>query len=516
MQPSMRYILASSQSHPQPGKTIVYLSKSQYLRGLQCHRALWLYRHRRELMAAVDSNREALFATGHEVGELAKSRFPGGVEIEFDGRDFDGMCARTAALIEQGVEVIYEATFRSDGLLAMADILQRNGDRWDFYEVKSSTRVKPYHLDDAAIQWHILSTQLTPGRAHIVHINNRYRRGDELDLEQLFQIEDVTAKVLQKQARLQTSVRAMRTMLDDAEPDIAIGMHCNNPFECDFKAHCWKAVPAQSVFNLYQLSAERKFELFHQGLVRYQDLREIELSPTQALQLSTATSGHIHIERERIANFIDAAVFPIHFLDFETLQHAVPRFAGQRPYQQIPFQYSLHILQSDGRLEHHEYLADENCDPRPSLGAQLARDLEPGGSIVAYSKSTEIAALNMLASHCPGQAPALRACIDRFIDLLTPFRGLMYYHPDFNGDFSIKSILPAMFPNAENLDYTRLEIQDGRAAMTRYAGLAQIADPGQRQRSRDALLAYCRLDTFAMVKIWQALADAANLKENES
>ena len=314
----------------------MYLSKSQYLRGLQCHRALWLYRHQRELMAAVDSNREALFATGHEVGELAKSRFPGGVEIEFDPQDFDGMCARTAALMEQGVEVIYEATFCRDGLLAMADILQRNGDRWDFYEVKSSTRVKPYHLDDAAIQWHILSAHLTPARAHIVHINNRYRRSGELDLQQLFQIEDVTTQALQKQALLQTSVQAMWAMLDDAEPDTAIGMHCNNPFECDFKNHCWKDVPAESVFDLYQLSGERKFELYHQGLVHYQDLREIALSPTQALQLSTATSGQTHVERERIADFIGSAVFPIHFLDFETLQHAIPRFEGQRPYQQIP------------------------------------------------------------------------------------------------------------------------------------------------------------------------------------
>ena len=129
----------------------MYLSKSQYLRGLQCHKALWLYRHRHDLMAPIDAHREALFASGHQVGELAKERFPGGIEIEFERGNFDVMAARTAAAIEAGETVIYEATFISDGWLAMADILLRNGDRWDFFEVKSSTRVKPYHFDDAVI-----------------------------------------------------------------------------------------------------------------------------------------------------------------------------------------------------------------------------------------------------------------------------------------------------------------------------------------------------------------------------
>ncbi len=483
----------------------MYLSKSQYLRGLQCHKALWLYRHRRELMAPVDANREALFATGHEVGGLAQARFPGGVEIDFDG-DFNAMATRTAELIEQGASVIYEATFISDGLLAMADILLRDGDAWDFYEVKSSTRVKPYHLHDAALQWRILGDHIALRRAHIMHINNAYRHAGELDLQQLFRCVDVTDAVAQRQADLPSRLASMQAMLAGAEPDIAIGMHCHNPFECDFKSHCWQSVPSPSVFDLYQLRGERKFELYHQGLVRYRDLQHTPLSPAQALQVNTAMSGEAHIDRQRIGDFIGSASYPIHFLDFETLQHAIPKFTGQRPYQQLPFQYSLHILHADGELEHREYLADEHADPRAGVAAQLVADLGKQGSIVAYSQSTEIAAINTLANHCPAAAAELRASVTRFIDLLTPFRGLMYYHPEFNGSFSIKSVLPAMFPDDPEADYARLEIQDGRMAMTIYNGLADLDDENQRQRTRDALRAYCRLDTLAMVKIWQALS----------
>jgi hypothetical protein len=312
--------------------------------------------------------------------------------------------------------------------------------------------------------------------------------------------------VTRMQADLEQNLQSMQAMLQGNEPDIAIGMQCNNPFDCDFKASCWQSVPRPSVFDLHQLSGERKFELFHQGKIHYQDLLHLSLSPAQTLQVDTALGGEAHIEPDRLGEFIRSASYPLHFLDFETLQNAVPKLSQQRPYQQIPFQYSLHILQRDGQLEHHQYLADEHLDPRPALTRHLLQDMQAGGSILAFSQSTEIAAINALANACPEQAADLREMTPRFIDLLIPFRGLMYYHPDFNGSFSIKSILPAMFPQDEEADYQRLEVQDGRMAMSVYAGLAQIDDAAERDQIRESLLAYCRLDTLAMVKIWQRLA----------
>jgi hypothetical protein len=492
----------------------MHLSKSQYIRGLQCHKALWLYRHRRDLMTEPDANRLAMFASGHEVGALAKSLFPGGTEIEFefeiDQNRFAAMAEQTACLIDSGVDVIYEATFCSGDLLVMADILVRHGEQWNFYEVKSSTRVKPYHLNDAAFQWRVLSDQIPLGKAHVVHIDNRYQLMDglteQLDPQLLLKIVDVTDSVIHMQAALEQNLQSMQAMLQGDEPDVAIGMQCNNPFDCDFKAGCWQSVPRPSVFDLHQLSGERKFELFHQGKTQYQDLQSVPLSPAQTLQVDTALSGEAHIEPDRLGEFIRSASYPLHFLDFETLQNSIPKLSQQRPYQQIPFQYSLHILQHDGQLEHHQYLADEHADPRPALAQHLLQDMQTSGSILAFSQSTEIAAINTLANACPEQATDLRVMTPRFIDLLIPFRGLMYYHPDFNGSFSIKSILPAMFPGDEEADYQRLEVQDGRMAMSVYAGLAQIDDAAERDQIRESLLAYCRLDTLAMVKIWQRLA----------
>ena len=489
------------------------LSKSQYIRGLQCHKALWLYRNRRDLMPSADANRLAVFATGHEVGELAKALFPGGTEIEFDAGNFDAMIEQTAALINSGTDVIYEATFGNGDLLVMADILVRAGDHWDFYEVKSSTRVKPYHLNDAAFQWKVINEQVSVDQAHVVHINNRYQLEQQLDPAQLLKIVDVTESVRQMQPDLERSLSSMQAMLQRDEPDIAIGMQCNNPFECDFKARCWQSVPQPSVFDLHQLAGERKFELFHQGKAQYKDLQYLPLNPAQTLQISTALNGETHVDPLQLGEFIHSAVYPLHFLDFETLQDAIPKLPRQRPYQQIPFQYSLHILQRDGQLAHREYLADEHGDPRSTLAKQLLRDMGEQGSIVAYSQSTEIAAINTLANACPELAATLRSMTGRFIDLLTPFRGLMYYHPDFNGKFSIKSTLPAMFPDDPEADYHQLEVQDGRMAMSVYAGLAQITDPDERHRTREALRAYCRLDTLAMVKVWQQLAALVDAKD---
>lgn len=485
------------------------LSKSQYIRGLQCHKALWQYRHRRERMTAPDANRQALFASGDEVGRLAQALFPGGREVAFDYQRIDRMIEETARLIDSGVDIIYEATFATGDLLVMVDILLRDGDLWHFYEVKSSTRVKPYHLHDAAFQWCVLGDHLRLGKAHIVHIDTRYRRQGALDLRQLFNIVDVTGSVTQMQTELESRLQPMLAMLRDGEPEVPIGMQCDNPFECDFKSWCWRAVPQPSVFNLRGLRAERKFELYRQGLVEYRDLPRESLNPAQTLQVSTALSGAAHVELRRLAEFIGSASYPLHFLDFETLQQAVPKFDGLHPYQQIPFQYSLHILHRHGELEHREFLADEARDPRPQVAARLAADIAAHGSIVAHSKSTEIRAIGALAASCEEHAAALRALTARFLDLLTPFRSLMYYHPDFNGNFSIKSILPAMFPHDQDADYSNLSVQDGRMAMNEYARLAQIEDPGQRRELRAALLAYCRLDTLAMVKIWRALEQLA-------
>ena len=486
------------------------LSKSQYVRGLQCHKALWLYKHKREVMTPTSPQQEFIFAGGHRIGKLAQGLFPGGVEIEHDPQNFDGMIEQTRQLIERDSRVIYEATFKSRNLLIMADILVREGDVWNLYEVKASTGVKPQHRPDAAIQWYVLQDHLPLGRAHIVHVDSGYVFDGELDISQLLTIEDITDDVLELQAGLGENLASMEDMLRHQEPDIPIGLQCDSPYECDFKAYCWQAVPSPSVFDLYRMDRRRKFELYHAGKTGYAEVRGEQLTKAQRLQVDSALSGEVHIDRAAIRAFVDSAVYPLNFLDFETFSSAIPKFPGQQPYRTaIPFQYSLHLLHADGELEHREFLADEHRDPRAEIAWRLAADITAGGSIVAYSQATEKSIIRRLAAESAEHAQTLLAMEDRFIDLLQPFQQLMYYHPDFNGSFSIKSVLPAMFPDDETLDYKGLDIQAGDMASMIYADLERVDDDNERHKIRQALRAYCKLDTLAMVMIWRQLDELA-------
>ncbi len=486
------------------------LSKSQYIRGLQCHKSLWLYRNRPELRQAPDAATQARFDVGHTVGKLACELFPGGVEIEFDREDFIGMAARTRQLIDEAADVIYEATFREKGVFAMADILVREAHGWSMYEVKASTRVKNYHIDDAAVQWFALSHTIDLEKVSVVHVNNRYKRDGDLDLDRLFTIEYVTETVKLRQSSIPGVIDELNSMLGSSEPDIGIGLQCSDPYDCDFKDHCWRHVPERSVFDLYRLSAQRKFELYRRGVLEYRDLDlDSDLSRMQSIQVNAALKNEEYIDRDVINRFLDRLEYPLGFFDFETFMEPVPRYNHQRPYSQVPFQYSLHIVDDDGGLEHREFLGDECSDPREDLVIQMLEDITPTGSIVAFNMGFEKSRIQDLADMFPLYRDRLLALNDRFVDLIDPFRNLGYYHPDFNGRFSIKSILPAMFPDDEELDYKNLDIQGGESAMAAFANLHLIPGKAKRDETRHALLAYCHLDTLAMVKIWLKLSEVS-------
>lgn len=483
------------------------LSKSQYIRGIQCPKSLWLYKKKPELRE-VSEEQESLFKSGISVGDLSRDLFPYGEEIAFDGDDFNGMKEKTKSLIHKGKEVIYEATFIENSIFAMVDILVKNGNVWDVYEVKGSTKVKDYHLNDAAIQWHAVNEALPLNKAYIIHINKSYIKQGALNIHQLFTIEDVTDEVVERQKIIPNILTELKEMLDNDEPNIPIGPHCYDPFACDFHQHCWRDLPSPSVFNLYRMNSHQKFEMYYKDIISYEDIPiSMRLNATQKLQVETSKSKKPHIDRPIIQNFLDKVKYPINFFDFETFQNAIPRFEGQRPYMQIPFQYSLHILYEDGWLEHKEFLGDENIDPRKALLEKMLTDITVTGSIVAYNQAFEIARLKELATYSPDKEEEIVELIKRFADLIEPFRKRGYYHPDFNGSFSIKSVLPALFPDTEELNYKNLAIQNGGMAMDTFANLYLLKDPNQLAIIKEDLLAYCRLDTLAMVKIFQRLRE---------
>ena len=480
------------------------ISKSLYIRALQCPKSFWLYKNRPELREVEE--KETLFNRGYEVGDLAKKLFDGGVEIEFNPDDFRGMIKKTKELLDKE-NIIYEATFSENGIFIMADILVRNGDGWNMYEVKSSTNVKDYHIDDASIQWYAISNVINLKKAFIVHINNEYEKNGELEIDRLFKIEDITDKVLEKQKEIPKNLEKIEKILSlKEEPEISIGSHCFNPFECDFTHYCWNNIPEISVFNLYRMNFDKKMELYNKGIIDLEDVDENSLNKTQKIQIKTYKEKSVHIEKEKIENFLNKLTYPINFLDFETFQEAIPRFNKQKPYEQIPFQYSLHILYENGKLEHKEFLGDENQDPRAELIKNLINDLTDKGTILAYNKSFEIGVIKRLAKFAPEYEKKLLGLIERFEDLIEPFRNLGVYHYNFNGSFSIKSVLPALFPDDEKLNYKNLGlIQNGGDAMDSFANLHLIEDENLKKRIKEDLLKYCKLDTFAMVKLLEKL-----------
>jgi len=488
------------------------LSKSQYIRGLQCHKSLWLYKNKPELRDSQSQAQESLFNIGYDVGDLAKQLFPNGVEIIFDTDNFDAMLDKTKELIRNNCEVIYEATFKEKGIFAMADILVKNGTSWDIYEVKASTGIKEYHLNDAGVQYYALQNSINIGRVYIVHINNNYVRHGDLNIDELFTIADITDEVNNRQYQIPFQFEQMELMLQEEMPNIDIGTHCSSPNGCDFYGHCWSHVPSPSVFNLYWMNSNKKFEMYYKGIKTYEDIpSDFRLNATQELQISTYKSKEPYINTTIIKDFLDTIEFPINFFDFETFQNAIPRFDNQRPYMQIPFQYSLHIVHSDGRMEHKEFLGDENSDPRADLITKMLQDIAPTGSIVAYNQSFEMSRIKELSDFDKDRSEALLALNSRFVDLIVPFRGRGYYHPNFNGSFSIKSVLPAMFPNDDELNYKKLgTIQNGGDAMETFANLHLLKDQSKRDEIRADLLAYCHLDTLAMVKIWEKLHKIVN------
>ena len=485
------------------------LSKSQYLRGLQCHKSLWLYKNNPEVRETADHQTEALFNTGYTVGKLAKELFPHGVEVAFDASNFKRMIKKTKELIANGTEVIYEATFSENGIFAMVDVLVKNGDAWNMYEVKASTQVKEIHTNDTAIQWYALGSSLNLHKAYVVHINNQYVRKGALDVKALFIVEDITESVIDKQEGIQAELLEMQGMLEGDVPDIDIGKYCDDPYSCDFSSYCWKHIPKNnSVFDL-SYAMGKQWKLYYQGVLSIDDIpSDFALGANATLQIEYQKSQEIKIDKKKIKVFLGTIEYPINFFDFETFQNAIPRFDNQRPYAQMPFQYSIHILHEDGTLEHKEFLGDENSDPREALAKQMLEDITSTGTIVAYSQGFEKGQIRNLAEVNEVFREKLLTLNERFVDLADPFRKKEYYHPKFKGKYSIKIVLPTLFPNDDELDYKKLgSVQNGGDAMDTFANLHLLKDKSKIAEIKKDLLSYCRLDTLAMVRLWEKLGE---------
>lgn len=485
------------------------LSKSKLLRLNQCPKSLWMHTHQPELRS-VSPQQQMVFDTGNEVGALAQQLFPHGINIqEKCGRDLYAAQETTRQLIDQGAEIIYEATFKAENVLVMVDILVKNGHAYDVYEVKSSTKPKPVNEQDAAIQFWVLQQCGIPiNKVYITTLNAQYLRRGDIHVHELFLHHDISAMVLELQSFVPLWVLKGHAILkSDSCPDLPIGPQCNQPYECDFKAHCWAAHEKRdSVLKLHR-GGSVMWSLFNSGFTRLQDIPPgIELGERQRLQVEAAKHQKLHADRTALRAFLASLRAPLHHLDFETINPAIPFFDHSKPYQQIPFQFSIHRESETGNLEHFEYLHPaDGSDPRETLARHMLEVLGEKGSVLVYHQSFEENRIRELAAHLPHLEARLLSIIDRMLDLEIPFREGALYHPDMEGRSSIKYVLPALVPE---LSYEQLPINNGGEASAAY--LQRLKGKLEQDAIPDRfLLDYCKMDTLAMVKVLEKIKEVA-------
>jgi hypothetical protein len=290
----------------------------------------------------------------------------------------------------------------------------------------------------------------------------------------------------------------------EEEPVIDIGPHCSSPYPCDFAGHCWKHIPKYSAFNIARLRADKKFDLYKKNTISFNNIPDdYPLNEKQWMQVHSEVRNETFIDKKAIRSFVENLNYPIYHLDFETFTSAVPIFDGSRPYQQLVFQYSLHIEHEDGRIEHKEYLAETNNeDPRIKFIERLIQDCGNEGDVLVYNIGFERGKLFDLIKFSPQHKQPILRIIDRLKDLMIPFRERWYYTPEMKGSYSIKKVLPALVPE---LSYQDLSIQEGGTASNTFSTMLQGNFKGDVVQTRKDLLEYCKLDTLAMVRILEKL-----------
>ncbi len=491
------------------------LSKSRYTTFRACDKALWLNVFKPEL-AVIDAGTEARFAAGTEVGELARGLLGPfedmTVRKDDDHLDYLSMIERTKDALGRGVENICEAAFSHKGNYCAVDILHKVKGGYEIYEVKSSTEpTKDIYAWDVAFQKYVLSgCGINVLGTFLVCIDTSYVRHGEIEIDKLFQIADISEAVDLEYPNIEPNIEDAKQVLEGDEPGNDISPECNSPYPCAFWQYCTRHLPTPSVFNLYRMLTSKKFELYNSGIVEFKDLEGVPLNRIQKMQVNGAMTGEIYIDKDGIRDFLETLSYPLYYLDFETIQPPIPLYDGTHPYQQITTQYSLHVQESEGGpVRHLEFLAPSSENPLRPLAESLCRDIPADVCVIAYNKAFECGRIAELAELFSDLSDHLLAIRDNVKDLLVPFQAGCYYLPSMGGSFSIKSVLPALFPDDPELDYHALDdlCQNGGDAMNLYPALRDMS-PEDEQRARRALLDYCRLDTLAMVKVLSKLYEA--------
>lgn len=497
-------------------------SKSKLLALRQCAKRLWLELHRPDLREDSAATQQS-FQTGHQVGDIARQIYDPenhGALINVQSEGFTGAFERTRQLIGTSQKPIFEAGFCAGGAMAFADVLlpvhQKGQQVWRMVEVKSSTSVKPYHRDDAAIQAFIARSAGVPLQAiALAHIDSAWVYPGGGDYSGLLVEVDLSAEAFSRSAEVQGWIKeAQSVSAMPAEPAIATGAHCDAPYACGFYGYCSRDhAKAQHPVHWLPYFGNKAQPLAEQGITELADVPDALLNAKQLRVKTHTLNNTVFFDATGAAADLAAYSLPAYFLDFETVQFAVPIWQDTRPYQFHVFQFSVHTLSEASELGHTEFLDVSSADPALALAQALIAACGGRGAtgpVYVYNAAFETTRIKELAGRFSRLQAALLAINARVVDLL-PIARERYYHPSQQGSWSIKKVLPAIAPE---LRYDALEgVQDGGMAMDAFLeAIHPETWPTRQAQIQQQLLSYCKLDTYAMVRLWQVFAGRADLK----
>jgi len=491
------------------------LSKSKYLLGLQCPSLLWVAINDKEKIPEPDISAQHKFKVGTLVGELATKRFVDGIKIPDE--DFIGNLKETQELLKKR-KPLFEAGFKVDfdkenEIFSRVDVLVPiRTDEWDIVEVKSGTKVKDVNLEDVSFQKYVLEKAgLKIRKCFLMHINNEYVHKGEIDVKELFVPTDITEKVAEVEKGIEKRIENMFKIISAKKrPKICLGKYCKDPYECALKSQCWSVLPKENVMDLYR-GGSTSFNLYQQGIIKIKDIPEgTKLNDRQKIQRDCAIDGSVHVDKKKISNFLKGLKYPLYYLDFETINPAIPKFDRMKPYQRIPFQYSLHVQKNlGGKVRHVGFLADGVSDPRAKFLQSLKDNLGSDGDIIVYNESFEKGVIKECIEAFPEFEEWGSKILSLIKDLLIPFRTFCYYDCRQEGSASIKKVLPVL----SDLSYAEMEIGNGGDASVEYERVTYDVGVKDKERVREALEKYCELDTRAEVEIVGALYKMVEKKE---
>lgn len=486
------------------------LSKSDYLLFLKHPAWLWLKKHDKGKLPVVDDNLQAVFDAGHLFESYAEQLFPGIVTIGFS--DFDeyiSMPERTKTALNNDVKSISQGRFEAGNITCICDIVIKNSDEsFDLYEVKSSSRVKPEHEYDLAFQMVVLeSCGYKVNKISVIHINNGFIRNGEIKAEEITSVSDVTDKVKAKRDETKQYIKkAFEVIASPTVPDISPSLARGDAFKEWLGIYRnMVTVDPESIYDLCSINPEKIGMLENLKIKRLVDIHDsIELTEKQRLQVLATKNNQEIINKDEINNFLHGLTYPLYFLDYETLGSVIPYFDGLSPYQQLPFQYSLHVLNEPGGiLNHFMYLHKDNANPAKSLSESLRANIGTKGSVLVWNESFEKECNITLGNILPEFNSFYLELNERIEDLMIPFSSQWYVHKDFNGSASIKKVLPVL---VTELSYKELGIHEGASAQRLW--MEAVLD-GKRDGEKEKILSdleeYCMLDTLAMVEIYKQL-----------